>query len=63
MRAKLTITATITTALAATQAGCGNSSDTVVDKAKNDKKLTIGIKTDQSGLGFPSSSQGGQGRP
>ena len=30
----------------------GGSSDTVVDKAKNDKKLTIGIKTDQPGLGL-----------
>jgi len=30
----------------------GSSSDTVADKAKNDKKLTIGIKTDQPGLGL-----------
>lgn len=34
----------------------GGGSDTVVDKAKNDKKLVIGIKTDQPGLGLQTSS-------
>lgn len=31
---------------------CGGASDTVVDRAKNNKKLVIGIKTDQPGLGL-----------
>lgn len=31
--------------------GCAKKSNSVVDKAKNDKKLTIGVKFDQPGLG------------
>lgn len=34
--------------------GGGSSATSVVDKAKNDKKLTIGIKYDQPGLGLRS---------
>jgi glutamate transport system substrate-binding protein len=34
--------------------GGGGSSASIVDKAKNDKKLTIGIKFDQPGLGLRS---------
>lgn len=49
MRAKLIIALAVT---ASALTACGSSSDTVVDKAKNDKKLVIGIKTDQPGLGL-----------
>jgi glutamate transport system substrate-binding protein len=31
--------------------GCAKKADSVADKAKNDKKLTIGVKFDQPGLG------------
>ena len=49
MRAKLIIALAVT---ASALTACGSSSDTVADKAKNDKKLVIGIKTDQPGLGL-----------
>lgn len=42
-------------ALTATATACGGgqaSYDSVVDKAKNDKKLVIGVKADQPGLGL-----------
>ncbi|MEU6712086.1 glutamate ABC transporter substrate-binding protein [Nonomuraea sp. NPDC046802] len=42
-------------ALAATATGCGGgqgSYASIVDKAKNDKKLVIGVKADQPGLGL-----------
>ena len=31
--------------------GDGGGSDNLVDKAKNDKKLTVGVKIDQPGMG------------
>ena len=49
MRAKLIIALAVT---ASALTACGSSSDTVADKAKNDKKLVVGIKTDQPGLGL-----------
>ncbi|GAA3234742.1 glutamate ABC transporter substrate-binding protein [Actinocorallia longicatena] len=55
MRARFTFVA-LTALLATTLSACGSSSDTVVDKAKNDKKLVIGIKTDQPGLGLQTAS-------
>ncbi|MEV4804642.1 glutamate ABC transporter substrate-binding protein [Nonomuraea sp. NPDC049421] len=42
-------------AVVAAASGCGGGSETyasVVDKAKNDKKLVIGVKADQPGLGL-----------
>lgn len=49
-------TAIVVAALAALSAGmsaCGGSSgNSIVDKAKNDKTLTIGVKPDQPGLGL-----------
>jgi glutamate transport system substrate-binding protein len=35
---------------------CGGSSSSIVDQAKNDKVLDIGVKPDQPGLGLQSSS-------
>jgi glutamate transport system substrate-binding protein len=44
--------AVATLAIATTgMTGCAKKSDSVIDKAKNDKKLTIGVKFDQPGLG------------
>ncbi|HEY3682235.1 MAG TPA: glutamate ABC transporter substrate-binding protein [Streptosporangiaceae bacterium] len=45
------LVATASMALTTTAACGGGSSDSIVDKAKNDKKLTIGVKFDQPGLG------------
>ncbi|GAA3151437.1 MULTISPECIES: glutamate ABC transporter substrate-binding protein [Nonomuraea] len=42
-------------AVVAAASGCGGGSETyasIVDKAKNDKKLVIGVKADQPGLGL-----------
>ncbi|GAA4918715.1 glutamate transport system substrate-binding protein [Nonomuraea thailandensis] len=42
-------------AVVAVASGCGGGSDShasIVDKAKNDKKLVIGVKADQPGLGL-----------
>ncbi|MEU7692416.1 glutamate ABC transporter substrate-binding protein [Microbispora hainanensis] len=49
-------------ALATGLTACGNSgADSIVDKAKNDKKLVVGIKIDQPGWGLkkPDGSYGG----
>lgn len=44
-------------ALATGLAGCGEAkNDTVADKAKNDKKITIGVKFDQPALGLKTGS-------
>jgi glutamate transport system substrate-binding protein len=53
--------AAMSVALTACGGGAGSSSANLVDKAKNDKKLTIGIKFDQPGLGLkkPDGSYGG----
>ncbi|KAA9159949.1 glutamate ABC transporter substrate-binding protein [Amycolatopsis acidicola] len=46
------VAAAASLALTACGGGGGGSSANLVDKAKNDKKLTIGIKFDQPGLGL-----------
>ncbi|HVV08651.1 glutamate ABC transporter substrate-binding protein [Amycolatopsis sp.] len=46
------VAAAASLALTACGGGGGSSSANLVDKAKNDKKLTIGIKFDQPGLGL-----------
>ena len=56
----LRITATVVAAVVALSAGLsacgGSSSNSIVDKAKNDKTLTIGVKPDQPGLGLQTSA-------
>jgi glutamate transport system substrate-binding protein len=39
-----------------TSGGTGTSGNSIVDKAKNDKALNIGVKPDQPGLGLQDSS-------
>lgn len=50
------VVAAVTTLGIALSACGGSSSSSVVDKAKNDKVLNIGVKPDQPGLGLQSSS-------
>ena len=61
MRSLRMVTAAVAaaTALGMVLAACGESSsggNSIVDKAKNDKMLNIGVKPDQPGLGLQSSS-------
>src|SRR5690606_9942867 len=52
-RMRLAATLVTLAALATSLTACGQSkADSIVDKAKNEKKLTIGIKIDQPGLGL-----------
>ncbi len=48
--------AVLSAGLAACGSGSSSSGNSIVDKAKNDKTLTIGVKPDQPGLGLQTSA-------
>lgn len=56
LRMIATAVATVAVLAAGMSACGGNKSNSIVDKAKNDKTLTIGVKPDQPGLGLQNSA-------
>ena len=58
MRVTRLLAVGLTAALAvAGLSACGGGDGGVIDKAKNDKKLVIGVKADQPGLGLQTGTQ------
>jgi len=57
MRVTRLLAVGLTAALVAGLSACGGGDGGVVDKAKNDKKLVIGVKADQPGLGLQTGTQ------
>src|SRR5215467_9839667 len=56
MAAAATAAATVLTMALSACGGSSGDSNSITDKAKNDKVLNIGVKPDQPGLGLQSSS-------
>jgi glutamate transport system substrate-binding protein len=57
MRVTRLLAVGLTAALVAGLSACGGGDGGVIDKAKNDKKLVIGVKADQPGLGLQTGTQ------